>query len=118
MMELTNELGARTGDWYIYALKCTTSNRIYVGRTRKPRNRQYAHLSALRSNRHYNKELQKDYNAFGEDTFEFVILEKSAHEMNRHGGRERYWMEKLRTYNVQYGYNNLDPKFTRSKEGR
>lgn len=94
---------------YIYLLKNNKTKRIYVGRTCKPKNRLKNHLNNLRANRHTNELLQKDYNQYGECSFEFEVVE-SIENLTR-TSVERDWMIKLKTYDPKYGYNFNAPIF-------
>lgn len=58
----------------------------------------------LENKYHYNKELQNDYNSFGRDSFDFIIIEEiNEEELEIFKKRERYWIEKLNA--ISCGYN-------------
>lgn len=59
----------------VYRIKCLINNRIYIGSTSDINSRIINHKSSLRNKKHRNKYLQEDYNKYGEDCFEFEILE-------------------------------------------
>ena len=60
----------------IYQIKNIVNNKIYIGSTiRATYIRKYEHFSELRNNKHCNNHLQKAWNKYGEDKFEFSILE-------------------------------------------
>lgn len=60
----------------IYIIKNIKTNKVYVGQTKqKFKKRYWAHLWALRNGIHFNKKLQSSYNKYGEDFFEFQIVE-------------------------------------------
>lgn len=60
----------------IYQIKNIVNNKIYIGSTiRASYIRKYEHFSELRNNKHCNNHLQKAWNKYGEDKFEFSILE-------------------------------------------
>lgn len=94
----------------IYLLKNNANGKIYVGRTGRLSNRKKLHINSLRANRHPNKILQEDFNKYGESEFEFEIAEESEKGFGR-TYIERQWMIKLKTYDVNYGYNYNDPCF-------
>lgn len=110
--------------FYIYKIECTANGKKYIGRTQHLNNRFQWHLSALRSNRHYIADMQNDFNQYGFKSFRFSIIEKTnGNEVNnRDGSRERYWMQRLRTYDANYGYNSNDPRYNKKscghREGR
>ncbi len=59
----------------IYKIENTENGKKYIGSTRDVKKRFKKHLSELRNNKHVNKELQKDWNEYGEESFKFEILE-------------------------------------------
>ena len=88
----------------VYALINTVTGRIYVGRTCRPiKWREQEHRSRLKYRRHTNIGLQTDFDKYG-DCFALKILEVESGT----DSKEKYWMEKLKTYDERYGYNNLD----------
>jgi hypothetical protein len=57
----------------IYFLRCSVTNRIYVGSTSKSmKHRWQQHLNALASNRHENSKLQNTYNKYGAISYQIV----------------------------------------------
>ena len=60
----------------IYAIKNKENGKMYIGSTNNLRKRSYEHNSKLKNNYHRNKLLQKDYNEYGKDKFEYKILEE------------------------------------------
>lgn len=60
----------------IYAIKNRTNNKMYIGQSVNARKRKSYHLWLLRTNNHFNPKLQSAFNKYGEENFEFVILEK------------------------------------------
>lgn len=60
----------------IYLIKNTSNDKEYIGKSSHINTRRVNHFSRLRKNAHKNKELQEDYNSYGEDCFEFSIIEK------------------------------------------
>lgn len=59
----------------IYAIVHIASGKRYVGSTVDRKSRRAHHWSALRGNRHHCPHLQNAWNKYGEDAFEFRILE-------------------------------------------
>lgn len=61
----------------IYKIENKVNGKIYIGSTVRPFYiRKYEHLSSLRDNIHYNSYLQRSFNKYGEDNFEFIIIEE------------------------------------------
>lgn len=58
----------------VYLIKNIMTNEIYVGSTVHMSNRFRFHRGQLRHNVHDNPRLQKSFNEYGEDNFEFVPL--------------------------------------------
>ena len=95
---------------HIYLLKNNANGKIYVGRTSQFRYGKKSHINNLRANRHSNKMLQEDFNKYGEDFFEFEIVEEKESGYGR-SHIEQEWMIKLQTYDCNFGYNKNDPYF-------
>lgn len=86
----------------IYSIKNKINNKIYIGQSHDIESRWYHHKSDLRSNIHHNKHLQSAWNKYGEDNFDFSIIEEcSISDLNN---RETYWILKYDSLNN--GYNN------------
>jgi group I intron endonuclease len=60
----------------IYCITCSVNSKVYIGSSKDLTSRRYRHFSKLRNNKHYNHELQKDFNQYGETNFTFHILEE------------------------------------------
>lgn len=85
----------------IYGIINKVNGKQYVGQTNDFQKRKNSHLFALRRNRSRNRHLQNAFNKYGEDAFEFIVLEYcDVADLNE---REVYWIEKLGTY--INGYN-------------
>lgn len=55
---------------------CDVNNKVYIGQTRNNfGDRRDSHIAKLRGGYHDNKELQDDWNKFGEKHFKFEIIE-------------------------------------------
>lgn len=70
--------------------------RIYVGGSINLKYRKWAHFGSLKSNRHINKKLQKEFNENGIDFFRFVILEFCEKELLLE--REQFYIDTLNPY--------------------
>lgn len=61
----------------IYTITNKTTGRLYIGESLDIYRRWHKeHIPQLRKNSHYNKELQNDFNEYGEEGFSFEILER------------------------------------------
>lgn len=89
---------------YIYAITNKVNGKQYVGKTRHsdPVKRFQEHLRESRKERNENRPLHRAINKYGEEEFEFKVLEEVSEEASRQ--REIFWIDKLNTYGSS-GYN-------------
>lgn len=65
----------------IYIITNKISGKIYIGESLDIYRRWHdEHIPQLRKKRHYNKELQNDFNKYGEENFSFEILERYSED--------------------------------------
>lgn len=101
----------------IYLIRNIQNDKKYVGSSRHIYSRRNGHFSALKLGNHSNYKLQKEYNNFGANYFEFIILE-NVPDINKLCDREQYWIDTLNPeYNLSKIANNTTWKF-RSEESR
>jgi len=104
----------------IYAIKNKTNNKLYIGSSVSPTQRwQKEHLPALNNNKHYNRHLQHSWNKYGENNFEFLVLEEC--DENLLVEREGYWIEHHKSWDRDHGYNlnrYVDDRIIMSEETR
>lgn len=60
----------------IYAIRCKTTQKLYVGSSHDITTRWTAHKYKLRKNCHHSKKLQEAWNLYGESNFELEIIEE------------------------------------------
>lgn len=65
----------------IYQVRNLTTNQCYVGQSVNIRVRWQNHLSALRAGRHDNVYLQRSFDKYGEDVFEFSVITLCSEEL-------------------------------------
>ena len=58
----------------IYLIGCTSTGKVYIGRSSDVGERIKSHFYILRKGTHYNSDFQRDFNKFGEDHFYSEIL--------------------------------------------
>ena len=87
----------------IYSILNKTNGKIYVGQSSNIEDRWHYHRKKLRKSFHYNTHLQNAWNKYGEDSFEFDILEKCSYESLN--DNERWWIEYFESNNKLKGYN-------------
>lgn len=92
----------------IYLIKNKVNNKIYVGSTSTGFSRRWSqHKTYLRGNKHHSRHLQNAWNKYGEENFEFSVLEEISDEkLNRQflQKREQYWFSVLKPFGSG-GYN-------------
>lgn len=83
----------------IYQITNKVNNKRYIGSAKNFLNRKNKHLYELRKNNHKNIYLQNSYNKYGEDKFEFKIIEDV--ELENLIIREQWWLDNLKPeYNI------------------
>lgn len=102
----------------IYAIRCKENGKIYIGCTSKPvEERIHQHISELRNQRKTAvfsgtnvgpgrplTQWQLDFNEYGEDAFEYFLIESNVPDSQRRQ-RESFWMDEFKTCDKRYGYN-------------
>ena len=105
----------------IYSIENIVNHKKYIGQSVNIKSRWRHHKTDLNSGIHDNDYLQKSWNKYGEQNFEFKILEEcSDDKLNE---RERYYIDLYDTMNRDYGYNlksggqdtNYVTKYVRNK---
>jgi group I intron endonuclease len=67
----------------IYRITLKKLGRNYVGQSVNIRQRWATHKKELNDNEHHNNKLQRDWNKYGENAFEFVIIKRcSKHQLD------------------------------------
>ena len=87
----------------IYSILNKVNGKIYIGQTIDSKRRFKEHKSELRRNNHYNPHLQYAWNKYGEDSFEFNILEYC--ELDKLNDNEIWWISYFDSTNKLKGYN-------------
>lgn len=103
---------------YIYAIQHNKTKKMYIGCSKNAEQRYIQHMTALKRGEHTSKEMQEDFDRFGED-YSLYILEKvengndrvedpdySFGSISRKTMYEVKWMRKYNT--VGSGYNTQD----------
>lgn len=88
----------------VYAIKNLVNGKCYVGSAISINQRWFSHQSLLRRGKHHSVKLQRAYEKYGKENFEYVILEL-VKDIIALTAREQYWMEKLIATHPRKGYN-------------
>lgn len=87
----------------IYMIKNKLNGKIYIGQSADIYSRWIKHKNFLKNNNHHNKHLQAAWNKYGEDTFEFSIVERCP--CDKLDLAETHWIAHYSSYDNGY---NLD----------
>lgn len=91
---------------YVYTLTNRHNGKIYVGCSQCPGIRFAKHKYDMRSGKHTNKPMQRDYDEYG-DCFDIRVV--SGPWSDADGFRqERELKTLLKTYDERYGYNSTE----------
>jgi group I intron endonuclease len=84
----------------VYKITNLINNKKYVGSAKSFIKRKKDHLNRLKNNKHHSKKLQNSFNKYGEDAFEFNILEV-VEDINLLIQTEQKWIDELKPeYNM------------------
>ena len=87
----------------IYCWKHIESGKRYIGQSIDIFRRMAEHRKLLRGNRHGNGYFQKAWLKYGEDGFEFSVIEFCPQEVL--SWKEEEWISKHQTTKKEFGYN-------------
>ena len=85
----------------IYAIRNRRNGKLYVGSASNISKRWSRHRKDLREGTHKNKHLQAAFNYYGEDAFDFIVLELTDDLIRR----EQYWIDVTGCLSARTGYN-------------
>lgn len=94
----------------VYVIKCTITHKIYIGSSVDIRSRWNNHIHELRQGVHANYYLQAEWNTYGEDSFEFSILDTCG-DLKKLQSLEQHYLDLFRSYNRNIGYNIAQKAF-------
>lgn len=92
----------------IYCITNIVNFKKYVGQSTSIQLRWRTHKSALRYGRYGSSHFQKAWNKYGEENFEFSILEECENDVETLTKKEDYWINFYDTRNPDKGYNSRE----------
>ena len=92
----------------IYKIENKQNGKVYIGSSKNIHKRWKQHVSELRSKQHHNYNLQNAWHEYGEENFEFEIIE-IVDDINQLIDREQHHIDLTKCYDYSYGYN-VNPK--------
>lgn len=90
----------------IYKITNTINNKCYIGKSKTVFRRWYQHKTNLKKGNHHCIYLQNSWNKYGEDSFDFNVIEICEEENLKE--REIYWMGYYKSLYKEWGYNLAD----------
>lgn len=91
----------------IYMIKNKINNKVYIGKSVDITHRwKYGHFNKLNKNKHENEYLQRSWNKYKENNFEFSIIEECSEELLN--DKEKFWISHYKSSIPQYGYNGTE----------
>jgi|GEM_PF-2053228 len=90
----------------VYAIYNTVNDKLYIGATVSMQNRFGVHKSQLKRGNHESTPLQRAWNEYGSEAFDFVCLEPVDRE-EKLIEREQAWLDALRPWDPARGYNSV-----------
>lgn len=95
----------------IYMIKNKINGKAYIGQAKNLKLRINNHKNRLRrSDKHCNKHLLEAWKCYGEDNFQFSIIEEyDSYDINLLNERETYWTKYYKSDNREFGYNVREP---------
>lgn len=92
----------------IYIIKNKINNKVYIGQSQKLNQRYSGHLRRIKTHSHHNEILQRAFDKYGADNFEYNILEEVS-DGSVLIEREKYWIDFHGGINSDQVYNLKDP---------
>ena len=93
---------------FIYCIRNTSNNKVYIGQTvdKNPLNRWWQHKTCLRKNRCNNIHFQRAWNKYGEQNWEFFVIDKlNGKKQTSLDLLETYYIDLCKSRSKEFGYN-------------
>ena len=88
----------------VYKILNKINNKFYIGSSKDIDKRWWRHKYSLNNDNHHSRHLQRAWNKYGEENFDFIVVEVVS-SIELLFIREQYWMDKTLCYDGKYGYN-------------
>lgn len=75
----------------IYIIRCSQEPEVYIGSSKNIESRWWHHKWLLNHCKHHNYKLQMAWNAYGDESFAFEVLEETSDLENK----EQYWLDSV-----------------------
>lgn len=103
----------------IYRIKCLVSKNIYIGSAKDFDNRRKSHFDDLMGNCHRNPHLQRAYNKYGAQNFEFEIVEiLGEYDKKLYFTRENFYIDQIVAAGTNYNIAKAEGGWTYHTESR
>ena len=91
----------------VYKIENLVNGKVYIGQTTRYQRRKRDHLNFLTINNHINKNLQKDFNKYGEEQFNITII-KECKTLQERLYWEKYYIDLYGGIESKSTYNMTD----------
>lgn len=88
----------------VYKISNKSNSKFYIGSSVNLKKRLRDHLFMLRANKHNNIYLQRSFNKYGEENFEFEVI-CYAEDLKDAREKEQYYIDSLDACNTGKGFN-------------
>ena len=88
---------------YIYIILNKINGKFYIGSTCSFERRKKEHINSLNNGVHHSMYLQRAWNKYGMENFDFRIVQVCSKESVR--TYEQYWLDSFQSYLPIFGYN-------------
>lgn len=90
----------------IYCIRNTVNSKVYVGKAKDIYTRIQNHIYTLRNkNKNENRYLINAWFKYGEDAFEYFVVEELEFDEENLKIRELYWIDNYKSADREFGYN-------------
>lgn len=89
----------------VYLILNIITKKVYIGSSKSMKKRFSKHRNDLRNNKHYNKQLQEDWNVYGEHIFVFKVIDEYLDSELLI--KEALWINHYNSLNPELGYNHM-----------